>query len=400
MTGRQGSAIKLRLRRAAVLAGCLGFSVLALGSGFDRQTRISPATASRVPAVFAHQALLARAKRELSAGNYAAANDWAKRAVLADPIEPASTALLGATRIALGDLAGADQAFRVAGNFGWRAAPTQFYWMGEALNAGDIRVAAQHLDALLRQDPDLVAEQALMAPLEQDPRGRTAIVDRLIEMPDWLINYTSDVYNLTPEVTTLRAQVLIELARRGHPLGCSEIGQLTKTLIANDKMPDAYALWRAHCPSQGGGLIADASFAGLEVHQTDSPFAWMVIGDSDVSVNLEPDLSGPGRHLVVASSASFARKVLTQLVMVPAGTYRLTWRALTPDGKPSRRVAATFACNADSHEWLPATLEPGSSRWFATVQVSGSCAGHWLGFTLQSGSDSVNLDQISLEPAR
>ena len=398
MTGNQGSTTRQGLRRAAVLAGCLGFSALALGSGLDRQARISPAAATRVPALFADQALFVQTERELAAGNNAAAYYWAKRAVLADPIDPGSTALLGASRIALGDFAGADRAFRVAGNFGWRAASTQYYWMGEALNAGDFRVAAQRLDALLRQEPDLVSERALMAQLEQDPRGRSAIVDRLIQKPDWLTNYTSDVYNLTPDVTALRAQVLIELARRGHRLGCSEIGPLTKNLIANDQMPDAYALWRAHCPSQGDGLIADPSFAGLEVHQADSPFAWLVIGDSDVSVNLEPDLSGPGRHLVVASSASFARKVLTQLVMVQPGTYRLAWRALTPDGKLSRRVAVTFACDADSREWLPATLDPSSSRWVATVQVPGSCSGNWLGFTLQPGSDSVNLDQISLEP--
>ena len=388
---------KVGQQRAAVMFACLVFAVLAIGSALDRETYFRPATSPTVPSVLAVQATIEQSQRELVAGNLAQAGRLADQAVRLAPVEPASTALLGATRLALGDSAGADRAFRIAGQFGWRMPLTQIYWMNQALASGDQRVAALRLDALLRQDPTLVGDRSLMAPLEATPAGRGALVDRLQGRPGWLTDYANSVYQLPADVSLLRAEVFTELARRGQILGCIGAGPLTRNLVEQGLPQQAYTLWLAHCPDHGPGLIADPAFAHLDVHQSNSQFEWSIVGDSDVSVNLEPDAQGGASHLVLASSASFARKVLVQLVMAPPGTYRVSWRARTPDGHPTNRVIATLSCAADGHDWLPATLDPASGRSVASVRVDGQCPGSWLGFALQPGPDSVTLDWVALD---
>jgi hypothetical protein len=384
-------------RRVAIIAACLAFAVVATGSGLDRETYFHPATAAGVPGAFAVQAVIQQSRHELSAGNYAAAAALAERAVQLAPVEPASTALLGASRLSQGDAAGADRAFRIAGQFGWRMPLTQIYWMDQALAAGDWRVAALRLDALLRQDPTLVGERALMAPLEATPAGRTALVERLQAQPGWLSDYANSVYDLAPDASLPRAEVFNQLARAGRQLGCSGAGPLTRNLIGQGLTGPAYAFWLAQCPEHGSGLVADPTFAKLQVHQSDSPFEWTIVGDSDVSVNLEPDAAGGASHLVIASSASFARKVMVQMVMAAPGTYRLSWRARTAQGEPSNRVVASLSCAPGGNDWLPAVLDAGSGRSVATVPIDGDCAGRWLGFAVLPGPDSVTLDWVALE---
>jgi hypothetical protein len=46
-------------------------------------------------------------------------------------------------------------------------------------------VAAQRLDALLRQDPDIAVRDALISILLQTEEGRNALVERLRAVPAW-----------------------------------------------------------------------------------------------------------------------------------------------------------------------------------------------------------------------
>ncbi len=385
------------LQRAGTLVACLMFALLAIGSGADRATYFNPAGADNVPGVFAVQAVIQQSRRELTVGNKALARVLAEKAVRLAPIDPASTALLGGSRLALGDTAGADKAFRVAGQMGWRAALTQIYWMDRAMATGDQRVAAMRLDALLRQDPTMVGERVLMGALESTEAGRAALVERLQAQPGWLSYYANPVDDIPAEASLARADVLNGLARRGQRLGCAGAGPLTRNLIAQGLTVPAYDFWLAHCPEHGPGLVADPSFAQLQVHQSNSPFEWAIVGDSDVSVNLEPGAAGRPNQLVIASSASFVRTVMVQMVMAQPGTYRLSWRALSSDGQVSNRVVANLSCTAKGPVWLPASLDQRSGRSFATARADGSCAGSWLSLALLPGTDSVTLDGIALE---
>lgn len=382
---------------ACALAVCAGYAGLAVGNGLDRAAERKPALAALVPGPFAARALPGIAEAQLSQGRPQAALITARRAILADPVEPANTALLGGAQLALGEDANADRAFRVAGQFGWRYPLTQLYWLRQALALEDYRVAALRLDALLRQDPALLQQGDVVASIEAKPEGRAALVERMAQGPEWLAPYAHDTWDIPAPVAISRAHVLDDLAARGHPLGCARARALTARLVATGQAAEADRFWKAHCAVPRQGLLSDPNFAGLEIHVTDSPFEWMVIGDSDVSVNLET--APAGNRVALASSASFPRRVLTQLVPLVPGSYQLTWHVQTDQGPTADRIAAALDCPQGAHQTL-VSHPAGGDRWAANFTVDAACPARWLSLWIVPGQASIYLSRVDLQPQR
>ena len=69
-------------------------------------------------------------------------------------------------------------------------------------------------------------------------------------------------------------------------------------------------------------------------------------------------------------------------------------------------VVASLDCDMHSGNWLPASLDPQSGRWFADVVLSDSCAGKWLNFAVRPGVEEgagvrggeVSLGAVRLSP--
>lgn len=383
------------LQRALVVLFCLFAAFLVIVSGLDRATPDKPALGRFVPLPFAATSLRVRASRALDEHDYPKAEALARTLIRAAPIEPESTAILGSARLGLGDATGAERAFLVAGQFGWRTPITQYYWMREALAVGDSRVASLRLDAMLRQDPKLVAVRDLMDPLEATEAGRQALAQRLVGSPPWLELYVSSVFDLPVAVINARADVVDRMAALGAPLGCKGAGPLVTALVNHNQALRARRMWQQQCPDASKGLLADPDFANLQVHNSFSPFDWVVIGDSNVSLSLSNPEDG-GRHLVLASSASFTRKILNQMVILPPGAYRLSWQAKTDRGQPSSRIAAAASCQPDAADWLEARGDPTTGTFTADFVVDQSCPARWIGFAILPGSETLSLGGIEL----
>ncbi len=245
------------LLRSGLVVGALAYAALAIGNGLDRLAISTPAAVGHVPSLFAVHALEITDEAELASHPHDAVN-LAERLVARAPIEPSSTALLGASRAASGDDSGADRAFRVAGQLGWRTPVTQSYWLFAALAAGDTRVAAQRLDALLRMRPDLLARPETLTPFESDAAGRDALFERLTTRPPWLAAYAGATDPATPAgLIARRLPVLTMLAERGIVLGCSSIAQGLGQLLSAGLTSEAATLRRSHCPEP-----ARESFSG------------------------------------------------------------------------------------------------------------------------------------------
>jgi hypothetical protein len=237
-----------RWRRAAVIAGALAYAALAIGNGLDRLAYALPGAARHIPAPFAVNALEVVGEAALR-NDPDAALVLAQRLVAAAPIEPSSTALLGASRAAVGDDDGAMRAFRVAGQLGWRIPLTQSYWLDQALAAGDLPVAARRLDALLRIQPQRLRIPATLAPFESDPAAQAALVDRLATRPPWLNWYTGEIDPVPADVLARRVPALVMLADRGIVLGCTAIAPAMRQLLGAGQAAPAEALRHRHCPA-------------------------------------------------------------------------------------------------------------------------------------------------------
>ena len=226
------------------------YAGLVLGSGVDRLAASRPEIAHRVPSLFASEALLVRGAQAIVDGKTNSTIEFGMRALRDAPTDPQSAAMLGAGLLANGDQTKADRAFRVAGRLGWRVPITQSYWLGKALSVSDYELAALRLDALLRQQPNLLSQRQLLDPLERNPTGRAALIRRMALKPEWLPVYASNVTSSPADVMLQRSEVLEEAARKGLVLGCDTIAPTVARLVELKLHDEAARLSRAHCPSK------------------------------------------------------------------------------------------------------------------------------------------------------
>lgn len=391
------SASSRRALRLSAVLGSVGFAALTLGSGLDRLTASRPALADKVPALFASEAYAVLGPRAIESGDTAVALRIGKAAITAAPIEPNSTALLGSAQMAAKQFPEAERTFRVAGKLGWRVPSTQAYWQMRALVVSDYTTAALRTDALLRQDPGLLNQRYLLDPLERNSQGREALVARMQLRPRWSAYYANSVSGVPGDSLLQRAEVLDLAARRGLQLGCTDIGPITLRLVELNFVAVAEQLWRGHCPLPRSGALFDGSLTSLQLDQPASPFAWSLVGRSDVSVALSPASDGKGQQVQFESSASFPRRVLTQLVAVRPGRYRLSWAAGRSDNQPVTNLRVAVTCHIDINPWVAGTYNPQTRRWHADLVVAGDCPGHWINFGLLPGAGSVWIEHTALD---
>lgn len=387
-----------RVWRVAIVASCLAFAALAMGSAADRLVTGRPDMAKHIPALFAAEALRSQGRQLLEGGDANGARLLGEAAVEQDPVDPGSTALLGAARFALNDRTGAERAFTVAGKLGWRVPLTQFYWMGRALEGGDYRVAGLRLDALLRQKPALLKDRRLLDPMESDPRGRTAMAERMLRKPNWLRAYTALNQELPENVTKWRAQTLIEMSRLGGSAGCERIAPIASRLIQIGEGKIAKVLRRAHCFASGVAIVDDGDFAAAAVDQARSDFVWFFLGQADIdALPQRRDYPAPS-GLLIRGNAIRDSIVVRQLVFAPAGTYQLSWKAVSTDGSPTNRILASLGCGIVSIDKVSPTYDSTAQRWTATVQLDDSCEARWLKFGAAKGPTDGFLTEVELVP--
>ncbi len=388
------------LLRAAGLLACLAYAGLAFGSGMDRLAATDPVMAARVPAPFASQALRTLGAQAIGQGQAGEVLRLGQAALKDSPTDPQSAALLGAGLLATGNRAAADRAFRVAGQLGWRVPITQNYWMSKALAQGDYTIAALRLDALLRQQPALHRERALLDPMERNPAGRAALIGRMAARPDWVASYTGDVADLPADVMLQRSALLLEAAPAGLILGCPAIAPSASRLAALGRFGEGSALWRAHCPAAGTALVADGNLAMANLGQPASAYAWEVIGNSELSLGFIPSPGGSGQRVTLDGTAAHSRVFLTQLLTLAPGRYGLSWSAGNAQLQPSSQVLSSLTCRGQQPSWLTAELDQRSGRWLAVVTVPADCPAQTLSFGAAAGSLGVWLEQIRIVPAR
>ena len=385
--------------RVAISVACLVYAAVVMLSGLDRLAAIRPWLAARVPAELLVQGLAAKGHAALAAGDLDGATAIARMTVARAPVEPSSADLLGQTLYTKHDEAGAEAALRVAASMGWRMPFTQGYWMSRALQMGDYPVAAMRLDALLRQRPELMANQGLMAPVEGSPEGRAALATRLYADPNWLTIYAGEVGNVPADVMKLRAGVLTELARQGDAIGCDAIAPTVSRLIDTGNVSDASSLWHAHCPDAGKALVYDGNLVKASIGQDASAFAWSFMGNENIEMELGSVADNSGGHSVLVKNSSPQPLVfMRQLVMLAPGNYRLSWHAdmVNADTVVSPDIRASLDCAVGASDGQPGKAGAGGLVALQ-LAVDGSCPARWLQFSIVPGGATV-VSHIALDP--
>lgn len=369
----------------------VGYAALAVGSGLDRAAPLHPGLASHVPGWARAETASAEAHGLIAAGIPASALNPAREAVTRNPGDGASLALLGTALLARRQAAEADRAFRIAAQGGWRDVLAQTYWLKIALASGDYGAAVLRFDALARQYPKAPAIAAAAGLLEATPEGRSALARQLAGGTNWTEAYAALDGEAPADQLTRRAQVLLETARLGRPLGCATVGLIVSGLAVTDPLAGAQ-VWRAHCPAgAASGALVDGSFDNQEQPGPRVPFEWDFPGDGAIETGFA-STSPSDKLLTIRTAAAVPLPVAAQLVPLRPGTYRVSWQ-----GTPAR-LRASVTCRRDVSPPLPAP--PVSGRGAATFSVDGSCAARWLQLWIVPGAQQVTLDDVRLEKLR
>ena len=370
--------------KLAMLGGVLGYGLLAVGSGLDRASAQQPGLAQWVPSVLAAEAYRAQATLALQSSNQAEAIEPATRAVIADPINPRSTGLLGAAQLAAGEQVKADRTFRVAARFGWREPLTQIYFMNAALNTGQPRLAALRLDAVLRQAPNLAVRDMLLAQFAGAADRRTALAERLALRPPWTAAFIAETFSVALPELEARAAILETLAK--PQWGCVAVAPLVARMIQLDGTASAKRLWLAHCPTARVG-IADPDFQQLGLGREPIAFEWNLVGSGDVSAYP----AKPG--LLVRVGGASTRPVAWQLLSLAPGNYRLSWIAQSGTSA-AKGAELSLSCSPVGRSRIVGTQVEGRGRFEAQVTIDSSCPGHFLTLWLAPGNEDVRFDEL------
>lgn len=374
--------------RIGVSLALLAFGALSAMSGLDRMASRAPAAALLPPFLRAQSArssaAVAIARRDTSSAIVSA-----RQAVAADPVNAASTALLGSAYLLDGQDGRAEQSFRIAARFGWREPATQLYWYDAALQADDLPRAAERADALLRTHYGLWSTEDVLKPLERTPAGRAALIRRMAERPEWLTFYLR-LERPDPDLLDRRSEVLAGLGRQGTSLGCDVVTPLVQTALDHGSRRQAERVWRAHCP--GATLddgLTDGGFDHFE-KMPGSPFGWRAQLSGDVALRVV-NRAGGGRALELRNDAPVSRLVLTQAISVAPGAYRLTGKST------SGRIAGSIGC--DGPPQLPNLTDGDMSMGGQSLSIP-RCSTLILGLWLRPGTGTVELDDVALERGR
>ncbi|HOB13859.1 MAG TPA: hypothetical protein PKN09_06420 [Novosphingobium sp.] len=380
--------------RLVAIGGVLAFAALALANGFDRASAQRPALAVYVPAPFKAQAWRVESARALEAGDKDDATAAARAAVLADPVDPRSTALLGAAQLAAGERVKADRSFRIAARFGWRDPLTQLYFMNAALNAGEPRLAALRLDAVLRQAPNFPVRDMLLAQFLGSADARAALAERLALRPAWTFAFLNHASQLPLPEQQARAGIV---AGMNPPWGCDVVAPLVTRLVLSGAAGDAHQLWRAQCPA-AAELVADPHFAALPTGRAAIAFEWNLAASGDVSAMRSAVGGEPG--LTVSASGPVPQPVAWQMLVLKPGRYRIGWTALAGDGSAAPGIGAALTCGPADRNLIAAGPAPtgGKGRFAAEVSVDASCPARYLVFWQTPGPGEARIDDVTLAP--
>jgi hypothetical protein len=319
----------------------------------------------------------------------------AERAVRADPVDAGSLSALGAAGLAARDWSGAAAAFRIAGGLGWRDRATQLYWLAASLQAGELAIAAERLDALLRQDPALAESPTLLSPFEDGARGRRILAERLAPRPPWFTAYWSSTDKLSADRLSARARLLDEPALRPASVRCDELTALIEGLFARGREGEARSVWQRHCPGAGKALVADGGFERIRLAAS-TPFDWQVIGQGGLDVRIGPSPGMKGNALIVASTLPGRRVFAVAAVALAPGRYRIGWSAVDAAADPSPRIAVRLTCERDSGPFSPS--QPSADKRFVALaeMAPGACAAPWLELAIAPGSGAVAVDDVAI----
>lgn len=392
MSEPRATSVAEQVRKSSLVVALLLLSVAALLSGTDRESREFPNSPSFVGWPYDTGAARSHAMRAFVRQGPERAIGYARRAVVSDPISAQAISILGQAELYSQHISEAHEAFRVSGQLGWRDGMTQIYWLDQALQDEDYKVAAERLDALLRQAPTDENRDRFLAAVAASEAGRHALADRLKLSPAWARTIVMTVGDLPADQVLQRVDIMRRTGKGVWDCPASEL--ITQRLINLGLIAEAQSVWQLNCET-AGALLYDGGFDNLDTLRKATAFDWQLSNRGDAEITIASDASG-NRNLALENTGTAILPIIQQIVVLKPGRYQLTWK--TPDTTPekSNALQVSLACDTDlGRAYTGAQISGKPGTWRQDFLVDNQCQVRHLIFWLAPKA-LIHLDDVDL----
>ena len=293
-------------------------------------------------------------------------------AAVKSPLSPDPFLVRGVQLRNEGDAAAARGAFLAAQRRDPRSLPAAYFLADHYFRAGDSLSGLQQTALLARLSPGGIAAVApFVAAFAREPA----------HWPEMRAMFRSQPIMEQAVLTALaqdpsNVDALLALADPDHRKPDSPwLAAILTRLIANGDYGRARALWSSIGGGQAGDLVFDTGFSKPA---PPPPFNWAL---TTSGVGLAERQAGGRLHAIFYGNVDGV--LASQLVAVPAGTYRVTMQLV---GAPvhAETLHWSIRCAKTSEAFAAAGVDEAASRGW-TFTVPANCAAQWLELSGRSG---------------
>ncbi len=400
MTARLTSPFALRL---AIVALALMIAALVVRHGLATSLADDkPALALRIDGGDA-RALVEAARTAIDSGSQPQDESVARlthRALSRDLTQPIAIEFRALQAVAAGDAARAHRLFALSSAISRRSLPTRMWLIEEAVGRNDVVGALDHFDIALRTSKAAPATLfPILASATTDPVLASAIARLLDRKPVWapdFLYFTITDAKIADGAAAVMLRMRERAAIRRRGIDQTLIGQL----VADGRFATARRVYSSFDPGHAKpGLIADPRFTDASAR---FPFGWSLADRDDIAAQRG---NVDGRTILSYQAVSGATgNAASQLLMLPAGNYRLSVATAEPATDPGAPPVWTMTCAQKGGMQIAVLVQPAKSGSTSAgdFAVPADCPAQWIALNLpaSAASDGQSGSVASISIAR
>lgn len=310
----------------------------------------------------------------------AEAEALARRALRRSPVSAAGARMIATARDLAGDPAAARRLMAYSESLSQRDLPTQLWLIQDAVQRNDVAQALHHYDVALRSSDvsKVILFPVLVRALNQ-PAVVAGLVDTIVRRPAWAVGFLDQASRDAQDMAGLAA-LIGGLGRRGYAVPDAVLAEASARMADAGRFDAAWHVHAAGDPHAARVMIEDPDFT--RIGEATGPFGWTAIPGNGLSI--EPRQYGAQNALAYRAATGASGTVARQLLMLPAGGFRLS--GMAPDraeGSPPAMVRLTCAGSG-----VPLASVAANRTVFAgSFVVPSGCAAQWLEIVIDGGDN-------------
>lgn len=339
------------------------------------------------------------------------AQQFAKRALQANPLDGRSLRILAEVAEQQGDIQRARDFYQKAVVLAPRDLISHAWLLDDALRRQQAKPAVQHLDALLRLQPTLIQSlQAQADVLAVNPLTQVFMIKSLAEMPTWRRAFLNSFSKADMPLDAM-AGLYNGLVKQSG-LEVTEYQPWLARLIKEHRYMQAYVTWAQLIPENQRKYLGNVFDGGFEVPQEEQfgNFAWITRHSQGVQMYWARSrgVVGETAFLVNFDGGRTPFSNLQQLLVLPPGKWHLNYRAKANRLDSERGLIWRISCLDNGSTLAETSPMRGMFDWqefSLEFSIPAECGGQSLTLMIPARiaaetqiQGDLWLDEVSIQP--